>query len=70
MYKRQYYDRAIDLACVYMATNQELIPIYRDNPLAAIKQYLDEGLSSGQSLDGWLRTSTIAAARSLVFAEI
>ena len=65
-----YYDRAIDLACVYMATNQELIPIYRDNPLAAIKQYLDEGLSKGQSLDGWLRTSTIAAARSLVFAGI
>ncbi len=63
-----YYDRAIDLACVYMATNQDLIPLYRDNPLAAIKQYLDEGLSNGRSLDGWLRTSTIADARSLVFA--
>ena len=65
-----YYDRAIDLACVYMATNPDLIPVYRDNPLAAIKQYLDEGLSKGQSLDGWLRTSTIADARSLVFAGI
>ena len=53
-----------------MATNQELIPMYRDNPLAAIKQYLDEGLSHGRSLDGWLRTSTIADARSLVFAGI
>jgi hypothetical protein len=65
-----YYDRAIDLACVYMATNPDLIPMYRDNPLAAIKQYLDEGLSNGRSLDGWLRTSTIADARSLVFAGI
>ena len=65
-----YYDRAIDLACVYMATNPDLIPVYRDNPLAAIKQYLDEGLFHGRSLDGWLRTSTIADARSLVFAGI
>ena len=65
-----YYDRAIDLACVYMATNPDLIPVYRDNPLAAIKQYLDEGLLHGRSLDGWLRTSTIADARSLVFAGI
>ena len=65
-----YYDRSVDLACVYLATNQDLIPTYRDDPLAAIKQYLDQGLYNGRSLDGWLQTSTIAEARNVVFATI
>ena len=65
-----YYDRAIDLACVYLATNQDLIATYQSNPLSAISQYLDQGLSEGRSLDGWLRTGTIAEARDVVFAGL
>ena len=48
----------------------ERVDHHNDDPLAAIKQYLDQGLYTGRSLDGWLQTSTIAEARNVVFATI
>jgi len=77
-----YYDRAVDLAFVYLATNPDLALEHVDNPLSALQQYLDTGLSNGRSLDGWLRTaadtykvgeafdSDFAKARDYVFGTL
>ena len=77
-----YYDRAVDLAFVYLATNPDLALTHVDNPLSALQQYLDTGLSNGRSLDGWLRTaadtykvgeafdSDFAKARDYVFGTL
>ena len=77
-----YYDRAVDLAFVYLATNPALALEHVDNPLSALQQYLDTGLSNGRSLDSWMRTaadsykvgesfeSNFAKARDYVFGTL
>ena len=60
--KPTYLGRALRLAYVYLASNPDLIGRYKHNPLAAIDQYLSQGLSEGRSLDSWTRS--VAADRN------